>query len=218
MPPSPAEQSGPPARVRLIGRSITAIVARYPFLWRVLRTPLRRFFDRAASGWDERIQPDSPRHLAALAAAVEEIDAVPERILDLGTGTGAAALWIARRFPEAEVVGVDIAPAMIAAARGKVGPELAGRVRFEVADAAALPGLGEFDLVVQVSVPVFFDSVAEALRPGGHAVVVSSLGKRTPFHTPTPVLERGFGRRGLRPVASGQADPGLYFIARKPPA
>jgi SAM-dependent methyltransferase len=207
---------GPPPRVRVIGQAITRIVARFPFLWRYLRAPTRRFFDRAASGWDERIQPDSPRHLAALAAATEHLDATPERILDLGTGTGAAALWLARRFPEAEIVGVDIAPAMISVARSKLGPDTQDRVRFEIADAARLRDLGTFDLVAQVSVPAFFDAIAGSLRPGGSAVIVSSLGPDTPFHTPPSTLERGLARRGLVKVATGEGGPGTYFVARRP--
>lgn len=216
MPASMGTPDAPPARVRVIGRTITRIVARFPFLWRFLRTSTRRFFDRAAVGWDERIQPDSPRHLAALAAAIEHLDSPPERILDLGTGTGAAALWLARRFPEAEVVGVDIAPAMIDAARGKLGPDTRDRVRFEIADAATLSDFGTFDLVAQVSVPAFFDAIAAALRPGGSAVIVSSLGPDTPFHTPPRTLQRGLGRRGLVKVAAGSGGPGTYFVARRP--
>ena len=209
-------REGPPTRIKVIGKAISQTVARFPFLWRFLRTPTRRFFDRAAPGWDKRLQPDSQRRLAALAMAIEHLDSVPERILDLGTGTGTAALWLADRFPEAEIVGVDLAPAMIAEARDKLGPELAGRMRFEVADASDLSHLGSFDLVVQVNVPVFFGAIAEALRPGGHVAIVSTLGPATPFHTPTPVLERGFRRRGLVDAVAGEGGAGTYFVAHRP--
>src|SRR5688572_18740137 len=99
------------------------------------RRPLRSFFDRAAGGWDERVRPDAPEHLAALAAAVARLEAPPARALDLGTGTGAGALWLAREFPEARVTGVDISEAMIERARAKLGAELSGRVDFLVGDA-----------------------------------------------------------------------------------
>jgi SAM-dependent methyltransferase len=208
--------AGPPPRIRLIGRAISQTVARFPFLWRLLRTPTRRFFDRAAPGWDQRLQPDSQRRLAALSAALSHLDARPERILDLGTGTGTAALFLADRFPEAEIVGVDLAPAMIERARGKLTPELEGRVRFEVADGADLSRHGMFDLIVQVNVPVFFSEIAQTLRPGGHLVIVSTLGPATPFHTPSSTLERGFGRRGLVEMSTGSEGQGTYFLARRP--
>jgi malonyl-CoA O-methyltransferase len=178
---------------------------------------VRRFFDRLAGVWDERVEPDSPRHLAALVAALDRVEIAPPRVLDIGTGTGSAALEIARRYPEARVAGVDISPLMIEAARAKLPGELAERVKFSVSDAGSLPfEPGAFDLVAQISVPVFFDEIARVLAPGGHAIVVSSLGEATPFHTPDDLLRVGFERRGLEWVASGSGGPGTFFLARRP--
>ena len=93
----------PPLPVRFIGKALTRIVARAPWTWPVMRRPVRGFFDRLADGWDQRVRPDAPEHLAALAAAVSRLEAPPAGALDLGTGTGAGALWLARQFPEARV-------------------------------------------------------------------------------------------------------------------
>ena len=193
------------------------LVASAPRAWRLIRRPTQRFFDSLAAGWDTRVQPDSPEHLAALFAGVDSVQAAPARIIDLGTGTGAAALALARRFREARVEGVDISERMITAAREKTTDDLADRVRFSVGDAAALPFEAEsFDLVTQVSVPVFFDQIARLLRPGGHVIVVSSLGKATPYHLPNAVLRRQFERRGFRTVAAGEAGTGTFFVAERP--
>jgi SAM-dependent methyltransferase len=206
----------PPAPVRWIGKAEMRLVARAPQAWRIIRRPTRLFFDSLAAGWDKRVQPDSPEHLAALFAGIENIQTAPQRILDLGTGTGAAALALARRFPEARVEGVDISERMISAAREKAGDDLADRVRFSIADAAALPFEPEsFDLVTQVSVPVFFDRIARLLRPEGHIIVVSSLGKATPYYLPNELLRRHFERRGLRAIAAGKAGTGTFFVAQR---
>ena len=195
---------------------MTWLVARWPALWPVIRSPVRRFFDRLAAGWDERVEPDSPQHLAALAAALDRVEADPEQALDIGTGTGAAALMIARRFDRAHVAGVDISPQMIEAARAKTPAELAHRLEFSVADAGSLPYEdSRFDLVVQVSVPAFFDEIARVLKPGGHIAVVSSLGPATPFHTPESVLREGFARRGVVEVATGAGGRGTFFLGRR---
>ena len=63
----------------------------------------------------------------------------PERVLDLGTGTGSAALFLAREFPRASVRGADFSEEMIARAKDKVGLDPEGRIAFKVADAADLP-------------------------------------------------------------------------------
>jgi SAM-dependent methyltransferase len=170
-----------------------------------MRRPVRGFFDRLAGGWDERVRPDAPEHLAALAAAVSRLEAPPAAALDLGTGTGAGALWLARQFPEARVTGLDISEAMIEQARAKLHAELSRRVEFLVGDADRLPFAdGSFELVAQISVPVFFDEAARVLAPGGYVVVVSSLGVKTPFHTPERTLRNGFRRRGIEVVAAGR--------------
>lgn len=74
------------------------------------------------------------------------------RILVAGCGVGSEAFAFARRFPAAEVVGVDFSPRSIETAR-RLQRRLPGRdrIRFEVADLtdSRLPEItgGEFDLV-----------------------------------------------------------------------
>jgi ubiquinone/menaquinone biosynthesis C-methylase UbiE len=176
---------------------------------------MRGYFDRLAAGWDARTGAGSVAHLEALAVAVTHVAPDPERVLDLGTGTGTAALFLAREFPRASVRGVDVSSDMIGAAQAKVGLDPDGRVAFKVADAASLPYPEEsFDLITQVNVPPFFDEIARVLRPGGHVIFVASGGAATPFYTPPAVLERGLRRRGIEPIASGEAGTGTYVIGR----
>jgi SAM-dependent methyltransferase len=204
-------------RIRLTGRAMNAAVARAPWLWPVVRAPMRRFFDRSAMGWDQRTRAGSVDHLAALATAVTRIPETPERVLDVGTGTGEGALFLAREYPRASVRGVDISEEMVRAAKAKIGLDPEGRVAFKTGDAADLPYPDEsFDLVTQVNMPPFFAEIARVLRPGGHVVVAASWGEGTPFFTPVPVLERGFRRHGVEPLSSGEGgETGTWFLARK---
>jgi ubiquinone/menaquinone biosynthesis C-methylase UbiE len=210
-----AHRDVPPLPIRVAGRTINFVVARAPFLWPLLRPSMRRFFERLAPGWDERVDAGSPEHLAAFAAAATHIGEAPERALDIGCGTGEGTLFLAREFPNARVRGIDISPEMIRIASGKVGLDPEGRIAFKVADASSIPWPDDsFDLVAQLNTPPFFGEIARVLRPGGHVIVADSLGDRTPFYTPHSVLKRGFQKQGLDIATTGRAGDGTYLVAR----
>jgi len=209
------ERPAPPLRLRLLGQAISIGVARAPAVWPLLRGSTRRFWERSAATWGERIDPDRPEHLAPLAAACDRLGSEPERILELGTGTGAGARMLARRFAGARVDAVDLAPTMVQAATAR-SADLGDRVHFTVADAASLPyDDNAFDLVAQLNLPVFPAEVARVLRPGGHIVVASSLGPATPYYTPERLLRRRLAKLGFEHVATGQAGGGTYLVARR---
>jgi len=193
---------------RRFARLATNTVVRRPGLWRLFRGPLRRQFTRLAPQWDEIIQTD---HLAAFELALERVEPPPRRVLDLGTGTGAAALVLARRFPEAEVVGVDLADSMIAEARRKTD-----RVRFEVGDASALHFEdGAFDLVTHANMIPFFDELARVVAPGGYVVFGFSGGSETPIYVDPGRLRGELERRGFTHFAELAEGRGTAFLARK---
>jgi len=200
-----------------MGRALNALVARVPVSWPLVRVLMRRFFDREAPTWGDRIDRSSASYLAPLAAGLLHAPPRPERVLDLGTGTGDAALLLAREYPNASVRGVDLSPEMVRRAQKRIGLDPEGRVAFRVADAAQLPyDDGSFDLVAQLNTPPFYRQTARVLRPGGHFVIAASWGPATPFYTPEPVLRRGFERAGLETVTAGEAAEGTYFVARRP--
>jgi SAM-dependent methyltransferase len=196
-----------------VARLVTRLVVRQPALWALLRRPLRRQFDRLAPHWDGMRRPGHLRPLEAALAAIEER---PRRVLDLGTGTGDAAVAMARLWPEAEVVGADVSPAMVEEARRKLPPELASAVRFEVADAAKLPYAdGAFDVVALANMIPFFDELARIVRDGGWAAFGFSLGDRTPIHVPQGRLRAELSRRGFSDFSEFAAGAGTSFLARK---
>ena len=195
-------------------RVVTNQVVKRPRLWRLFRGPIRAMFDRIAPVWDENRLPDS---FAPVQAALEAVDP-PRRALDLGTGTGSVAFMLAQRFPKAEIVGADLAPAMLAEARRKITPDLQGRVRFDEADAERLPYADEwFDLATLSNMIPFFDELDRVVAPGGWVVFSWSGGDQTPIYVPPEVLTRELQRRGYLDFSEIAAGRGTAFVARKHP-
>ena len=198
---------------RRFSRLTTNAVMRNPRLWGVFRGPMRRLFDDLAPRWQDMRSGDA---MAPLEAGLDRLGRTPRRVLDLGTGTGLGAVAIAHRFPEAEVVGADVSPKMIEEARGNIPPELRDRLRFEVADASALPyDDEEFDLVAHANMFPFFDELDRVLAPGGHALFSFSGGPATPIYVPPDRLRAELEGRGFTDFADFSAGQGTGFLARK---
>lgn len=142
------------------------------------------------------------------------------RVLDLGSGTGTLALLAHRMHPDAELIGIDADPDILAIARAKAGREGA-QIRFDQGMAFALPYNSEsFDRVV--SSLVFHHlttrdkerSLAEVrrvLKPGG-LLLILDFGK--PQNTLAWLIGQALQRiepsgdlqRGVLPTLMEQAD------------
>lgn len=206
------QQPAPDHRTVLTGKAICLVAAHAPRLWPLINRPVTGFFDRRASGWDDRTGAGSVEHLAPLAAAVLKVEKTPERILDIGCGTGAATLFLAREFPRARVRGLDLSPAMISRATAKIGLDPEARVAFRQGDSSSLPWPDEsFDLITLVNMPIFFREISRVLRPGGSVIVIATLGDRTPFSTPAGTIEKKFSRLGITLAGSGNAGGGKWY-------
>jgi ubiquinone/menaquinone biosynthesis C-methylase UbiE len=197
---------------RWFARFVTDAVVRRPGVWRIFRRPLRTMFDGLAPSWETRIHS---HHLWALQLALEGLPP-PRRTLDLGTGTGVVAKALAERYPEAEVVGIDLSPGMIEEARRTLTPELADRVHLEVGDAAALACHdADFELVVLSNMIPFFDELARITARGGTLVLSFSRGDETPIYVPFERLRGELGHRGFTEFAEFSAPPAVAFRAKK---
>lgn len=198
---------------RKFARFTANVLMRSPRSWRLFRGLTRRQFDSLASRWDTI---RTSEHLAPYERALDALPAPPRRALDLGTGTGDGAFAIARKFPEAEVVGVDLAEQMLAGARRKLPDELSSRLRFEQADASQLPFDDEsFDLVAHANMFPFFDELDRVLTPDGWVLFAFSGGAQTPIYVPFDRLRKELESRGFTDFADFAAGNGTALLARK---
>lgn len=103
------------------------------------------------------------------------------RAVDLGCGPGHLAVRLAQAAPGLKVIGVDLAPGMLAAGEERaVRAGIGDRVTFRRGDAADIPlPDGSVDLVVStlslhhwLDPVVVLNEVARVLRPGGSYLIV----------------------------------------------
>ena len=123
--------------------------------------------------WDRRVYPCVEAILPALLPAAGAPGAT---VLDLGCGVGRLTIPIARALPEATLIGVDIAPTMLAKAKDAAAEARVRNVVWLPCDGRDLPHVGRLDaafcMVVFQHVPadatrLYIAQVAAALRRGG---------------------------------------------------
>lgn len=146
------------------------------------RRHARSAFERAVGTYDDSAVLQ--REIAQrLVARLDLIRLAPGRILDLGCGTGYCTRLLAKRYRGCEIVAVDVAYAMTAAARRR--RRWFSRERFLCADAEALPVRDHsIDMVVSNLTMQWCDpdavlrECARVLRSGG-VLMLSSFGPDT---------------------------------------
>ena len=123
------------------------------------------------------------------------------RVLDVGCGTGEITARLAADYPEASFVGVDLERSHLERAAARCVP-FGVRVRFETADALALPyGDASFDYVVCRHViqavsdaPRVLAEIHRVLRPNGRVHLISEDYGMLWCH-PTELDSDGFWQR-----------------------
>ena len=148
------------------------------------RSDIRRSFNGAANTYDQ---------FAVLQRAVDErlcarlnfVQLNPQRIVDLGAGTGMAARRLQTKYTKAQMLLIDLAPAMLQRARAQ-RRRWRSRELYVCADATALAlQSGTADLIYSnlmlqwcEDLVAVFGECRRCLRPGG-LLLFSTLGPNT---------------------------------------
>ena len=147
------------------------------------RRAVAQAFDRASASYDAAAALQQ-RVRDELVSRLDELKQAPQRILDLGAGTGHATRALKRRYPGSLTVAADIAPGMLV--RAKAQSRWLRRFERVRADAYSLPfRSGSFDLVFSSlmlqwcdELDVVFAEIARVLKPGG-VLLFSTFGPGT---------------------------------------
>lgn len=187
----------------------------------------RLFWGRSFTVTDDVLDP-RPETESLIAAALDL--STPQRILDLGTGTGCIPLTLLAELPDATGVAFDISDAALSvAAQNAAALGLATRIRFLQSDWFA-EVTGQFDLITSnppyisdaemrdLSPEVFHHDPHLALTPGGDGLspyVVLAAGARDHLTPGGHILVEIGWRQGAN-VARIFRDAGLIDVAILP--
>jgi ubiquinone/menaquinone biosynthesis C-methylase UbiE len=167
-------------------------------------------FDKFASGYVRYWAPVLAPAVGRLLDELEPSIGTPDRILDVGTGTGQLALGALTRWPSSTVVGIDVSSGMARVAEAEAQRALgrAGRTRFSVriAPADELPFEdAAFDLAISSFVFQLvtrraraFREARRVLRPGGTLAFVTWLQDDRAFR-PDEVFDAALEQLDLEP-------------------
>ena len=181
---------------------------------------VRRAFSRASTSYDAAAQLQHAVE-ARLLESLDYLDdpalkrEVPQRVLDLGCGTGRASLAMQKRWPKAQIVSLDLALPMLQqarnAARQRVGwlsNSFAQKPTQVSADARALPlADGSIDVLFSnlclqwvEDLDALFAGFRRVLKPHG-LLLVSTFGPETLWE-----LREAFAHADAAPHVSPFAD------------
>ncbi len=186
-------------------------------------TRVETYFDSTATRTWERLTSDAPvsgvratvragrdRMRAAMLAELPA-DLSGARILDAGCGTGAAAVELAARG--ADVVAVDISPALVDIARARMPEGLAGRIDWRAGDMTDA-ALGQFDHGIAMDSMIYYGATDIAgilgrLAPRLSGRFVFTVAPRTPLLMAMWRLGRLFPRGDRSPVMVPQTSAAI---------
>lgn len=165
-------------------------------------------FDAAAASYDAHSV--AQRHAAQRLAERLVTLALPSRprVLEIGCGTGHLTELLALQLPGAAILATDIAPAMVAACRARLGAH--PQIGFAAMDGCRPAACGPFDLVCGNLVAQWFDDLAAAfsrlaalLAPAG-VLLLSVPGGETFLEWRAAHAAHGL-KPGARPMPTREA-------------
>lgn len=152
----------------------------------------------------------------AAEAGVEALGVTPgERVLDLGCGSGNAAIAVARRG--AQVVAIDPAERLVGVTASRAAAEGLA-VEATVGEAGAIPAPDhDFDALISIFAVIFApdaeqsaNEMVRVVRPGGRIVITTWLPRG-------PIFEAGTILRGAMAELAPQGPPGEGPPGEPPP-
>jgi SAM-dependent methyltransferase len=132
---------------------------------------------KVSATYDKKIEKNGIDYQAAFLDGLSYVGNAPAKVLDICTGTGSAALLVAKKFKDAEIEAVDLSPEMIKISKEKTKGASYSNLLFRTGNAMKLDYPDdEFDLVITTNAPIYLVEAVRVLKPEGEILVSYSFG------------------------------------------
>ena len=160
---------------------------------------IRSFFNRAASD-DEHYPTTIDPRIWHVKLVLENLglsgDMLGARIADVGSGKGRFARLVRERFPDASVIALDLAEAMLRHVPSGVERVAASMTALPLATASVNAAYATESLEHAVDIPAAVAELARIVKPGGRIVIIDKNAEAW-GRLETPSWERWFRRKEL---------------------
>ena len=185
------------------------------------KTQVCRHFGKMATSYNDYavVQKKMAHSLEQLA---QKITTTPQRILEIGCGTGFFTQKLAQLYPNAHIIATDISADMLAVAKSNLSNFTT--ISYELQDGENLTLTGQFDLIISNAAFQWFHDYEQAfqqfyhrLQPGGY-LLYATFGNDTfsELHTSFEIARQSLKINS--PVHHGPAFismPALKVIAQR---
>ncbi|MEA3422328.1 MAG: class I SAM-dependent methyltransferase [Bacillota bacterium] len=173
------------------------------------------FPEKLSHSYDKKIAESSIDYKDAFLEGLSYVGNEPDKVLDICTGTGFAALLVAASFKEALIEAVDLSPEMIKISRKKAEEAGYSNIIFRNGNAMKLDySDNEFDLLVTSNAPVYLREAARVLKPDGELLVAYSFGGEIFDSTKEDVIKL-LQKNGLELEKLKSSNKGVFILGRK---
>lgn len=157
---------------------------------------IRAFFNRAAG--DEEHYPSTidPRIFHVQLVLDHLGDLGHGRVADIGCGKGRFARIVHERHPDATVVALDLAEAMLASVPAPIHRAAASMTALPLATSSCDAAYATESLEHAVDIPAAVAEICRVVRPGGRIAIIDKNAEAW-GRLETPAWERWFGRQEL---------------------
>ncbi|MFP4457124.1 MAG: class I SAM-dependent methyltransferase [Clostridia bacterium] len=143
---------------------------------KIFMSAMKAFPSKISEHYDEKIKESKDLHLKLINKGLENVEFYPKLILDICTGTGVNALFLADKYQNSKVYALDLSEEMIEITKDKAANSGLNNLK-AVVDNALNMGFesDKFDLVFTSNAPIYLHEISRVIKDNCMFIAIFSF-------------------------------------------